>query len=101
MVIAGMPCYTNGKQHTRGGGGEWFSDNSKVTAQICYYSVDTAGVVVTCGELQVIARVSGPNVHIVLNSQEHFLLLQWRRSRIRLFVTTSLLWIMLNARRTH
>ena len=48
--IAGIRCYMN---QSRKLGTDWYSDGSKATAQ-------RARVVITCGNLKVLARVLGP-----------------------------------------
>ena len=48
-LVGGMVCYTNGKDKTDT---TWYSDGSKQN--------NRAGVGIKCGQLEIIARVTGP-----------------------------------------
>ena len=56
-TIAGIPCYTNGRQSE---GIYLFWDGSLQSAGIVGYIYQTAGAAVTKGTLRIMARVTGP-----------------------------------------
>ena len=57
MEVAGIQCYTNGK---RAEGDIWYGDGSKPTREVGGKTIYRAGGAITCGPLQVITRVTGP-----------------------------------------
>ena len=57
MEVAGIKCYTNGKQAK---GNIWYGDGSKLTQKVGGRTIYRAGGAITCGPLQVITRVTGP-----------------------------------------
>ena len=54
---ASLQCYTNGKQAK---GNIWYEDGSKLTQEVGGRTIYRAGGAITCGPLQVITRVTGP-----------------------------------------
>ena len=57
VEVAGIKCYTNGKQAE---GDIWYGDGSKLTQEVGGRTIYRAGGAITCGPLQVITRVTGP-----------------------------------------
>ena len=57
MKVAGIQCYTNGKQAE---GDIWYGDGSKLTQEVRGRTIYKARGAITCGPLQVITRVAGP-----------------------------------------
>ena len=57
VEVAGIQCYTNGKQAE---GDIWYGDGSKLTQEVGGRTIYKAGGAITCGPLQVITRVTGP-----------------------------------------
>ena len=57
VTIPGIQCYTNGKQAE---GKTWYGDGSKLAQEVGERTVYTAGGAMTCGPLQVITQVTGP-----------------------------------------
>ena len=57
MEVAGIKCYTNGKQAE---GDIWYGDGSKLTPEVGGRTIYRARGAITCGPLQVITRVTGP-----------------------------------------
>ena len=55
--VAGIQCYTNGKQAE---GDIWYGDGSKLSQEVGGRTLDGAGGAITCGPVQVITRVAGP-----------------------------------------
>ena len=56
VEMAGIKCYTNGKQAK---GDIWYRDGSKLTREVGGRIIYRVGAI-TCGPLQVITRVTGP-----------------------------------------
>ena len=54
MEVAGIKCYTNGKQAI------WYGEGSKLTEEGGGRTLYRAGGAITCGPLHVITRVTGP-----------------------------------------
>ena len=57
VEVAGIKCYTNGKQAI---GDIWYGDGSKLTQEVGGRTIYRAAGAITCGPLQVITRVTGP-----------------------------------------